>query len=316
MTWSTADIPDLTGRRALVTGATSGLGYETALELLRHGADVLIAARNSQKASEVSARLRQKSGKKPTVVELDLADLTSVEKAADQVVKTYDKLDLLVNNAGVMAPPYRQTADGFELQLGTNHLGHFALTGRLLPLLLKAPSSRVVTVSSFMHKTARGLQEADLRQPEQGYSKWVAYGKSKLANVLFMLELDRRARAAGTNLLSAGAHPGYAATHLQAAGPELAGRAFQARAWAGFTKLVAQSAAAGAWPSLYAATNPDVRPGSYYGPGFFEFRGKPALVLPTRTAQDPALTEQQDAAQGGGELSPWRAGCARHARGT
>ena len=126
MTWSTADIPDLTGRRALVTGATSGLGYETALELLRHGADVLVAARNPAKAARASTDLAQASGREPTVVELDLADLTSVEKAADQVSKSYDKLDLLVNNAGVMAPPYRQTADGFELQIGTNHLGHFA----------------------------------------------------------------------------------------------------------------------------------------------------------------------------------------------
>ncbi len=292
MTWSTADIPDLTGRRALVTGATSGLGYETALELLRHGADVLIAARNPEKAGQVSADLTQASGRKPTVVELDLADLTSVEKAADHVIKTCDKLDLLVNNAGVMATPYRQTADGFELQLGTNHLGHFALTGRLLPLLLKAPSSRVVTVSSFMHKTASGIHAADFRQPQQGYSKWVAYGKSKLANVLFMLELDRRARAAGVNLLSAGAHPGYASTHLQAAGPELAGRALEARVSAGITKLVAQSAAAGAWPSLYAATAPDVRPGGYFGPRFFGYRGAPTTASLNRTAQDPALAER------------------------
>ncbi|MEV0284975.1 oxidoreductase [Kribbella sp. NPDC050820] len=292
MTWSTADIPDLTGRRALVTGATSGLGYETALELLRHGAEVLIAARNPEKAARSAADLKQASGREPIVVELDLADLTSVEKAADQVAKTYDKLDLLVNNAGVMATPYRQTADGFELQIGTNHLGHFALTGRLLPLLLKAPSSRVVTVSSFMHKTVRAIHEADFRRPEQGYSKWVAYGKSKLANVLFMLELDRRVRAAGTNLLSAGAHPGYASTHLQTHGPKLAGRSFEARIWTGINKLVAQPAAAGAWPSLYAATNPDLRPGSYVGPGFLEYRGKPAIVLPTRTAQDPALAER------------------------
>ena len=292
MTWSTADISDLTGRRALVTGATSGLGYETALELLRHGADVLIAARNPEKAARVAQDLTRASGREPTVVELDLADLTSVEKAADQVVKSYDKLDLLVNNAGVMATPYRQTVDGFELQLGTNHLGHFALTGRLLPLLLKAPSSRVVTVSSFMHMTARGIDAIDFRRPEQGYSKWVAYGKSKLANVLFMLELDRRARATGVNLLSAGAHPGYAATHLQAAGPELAGRAFEVRMWAGINKLVAQSAAAGAWPSLYAATTPDVRPGGYYGPRFLGFRGAPTTALLSRTARDPALAER------------------------
>ncbi|WP_460664123.1 oxidoreductase [Kribbella swartbergensis] len=292
MTWSTADIPELTGRRALVTGATSGIGYQTALELLRHGADVLVAARNPEKAAQAAETLRQASGREPDVVELDLADLTSVEKAADQVAKSYDKLDLLVNNAGVMATPYRQTADGFELQLGTNHLGHFALTGRLLPSLLKAPAPRVVTVSSFMHKTVRGIAESDFRRPGQAYSKWIAYGKSKLANVLFMLELDRRARAAGSKLLSAGAHPGYAATHLQAAGPELAGRALQARMWGAVTKLVAQSAAAGAWPTLYAATDADVRPGGFYGPGFFEYRGAPAAVLPSRTAQDPALAER------------------------
>jgi NAD(P)-dependent dehydrogenase (short-subunit alcohol dehydrogenase family) len=290
MTWSTADIPDLTGRRALVTGATSGLGYETALELLRHGADVLVAARNPEKAAQAAESLTQKAGRAPTVLELDLADLASVEQAANEVLKTYDKLDLLVNNAGVMAPPYRQTVDGFELQLGTNHLGHFALTGRLLPLLLKG--SRVVTVSSFMHKAVRGIDERDLRQPAAGYRKWELYGKSKLANLLFMLELDRRARAAGADLLSVGAHPGYAATHLQAAGPELAGRPRQAQWWAAATRLVAQSAAAGAWPSLYAATYPDLRPGSFVGPSFFEYRGTPKVVLPTRTAQDPELAER------------------------
>lgn len=287
MTWSTADIPDLTGRLALVTGATSGLGYETALELLRHGADVLVAARNPEKAAQAAETLTQKAGRAPTVLELDLADLASVQRAAEEVVKSYDKLDLLINNAGVMAPPYRQTLDGFELQLGTNHLGHFALTGRLLPLLVKG--SRVVTVSSFMHKSVRGISEDDLRRPAGSYRKWEAYGKSKLANLLFMLELDRRARAAGAELLSVGAHPGYASTHLQAAGPELAGRARQAQLWAAATRLVAQSAAAGAWPSLYAATYPDLRPGSFVGPSFFEYRGTPKVVLPTRTAQDPEL---------------------------
>ena len=290
MTWSTADIPDLTGRLALVTGATSGLGYETALELLRHGADVLVAARNPDKAAQAAETLTQKAGRAPTVLELDLADLASVQRAAEEVVKSYDRLDLLINNAGVMAPPYRQTLDGFELQLGTNHLGHFALTGRLLPLLLKG--SRVVTVSSFMHKTVRGISEDDLRRPAGSYRKWEAYGKSKLANLLFMLELDRRVRAAGVDLLSVGAHPGYASTHLQAAGPELAGRALQARLWGAATRAVAQSAAAGAWPSLYAATYPDLRPGSFVGPSFFEYRGTPKVVLPTRTAQDPELGER------------------------
>jgi len=292
MTWSTADIPDLTGRRALVTGATSGLGYETALELLRHGAEVLVAGRNPAKAAQAAKDLTRASGREPTVVELDLADLTSVEQAADELGKTYDQLDLLVNNAGVMATPYRQTVDGFELQVGTNHLGHFALTGRLLELLLKAPAPRVVTVSSFMHKTVRGIGPEDLRCPAGGYRKWDAYGRSKLANLLFMLELDRRVRAAGVDLLSAGAHPGYASTHLQAAGPELAGQEFMAKLMGIGNRLFAQSAAAGAWPSLYAATNPDLRPGSYVGPGFFEYRGAPKLVLPTRTAQDPELAER------------------------
>ncbi|MGW7682763.1 oxidoreductase [Kribbella sp. NPDC054772] len=292
MTWSTADIPDLTGRRALVTGATSGLGYETALELLRRGADVLVAARNPEKAAQAAERLTNTAGRAPTVLELDLADLASVARAADEVVKTSDRLDLLINNAGVMASPYRQTIDGFELQLGTNHLGHFALTGRLMPLLLKTPASRVVTVSSFMHKTVRGISQDDLRRPAGSYRKWESYGKSKLANLLFMLELDRRLRAAGADVLSVGAHPGYASTHLQAAGPELAGRVFQAQVMATATRLVAQSAAAGAWPSLYAATYPDLRPGSFVGPSFFEYRGTPKVVLPTRTAQDPELAKR------------------------
>ncbi|HEY3562763.1 MAG TPA: oxidoreductase [Kribbella sp.] len=292
MTWSTADIPDLTGRRALVTGATSGIGYETALQLLKHGADVIVAARNPEKAAQAAETLSQKGGRAPTVLALDLADLASVQRAADEVLTQYDGLDLLINNAGVMAPPYRQTVDGFELQLGTNHLGHFALTGRLLPLLLKTPASRVVTVSSFMHKGVRGIGQDDIRRPANSYRKWEAYSRSKLANLLFMLELDRRLRAAGAGVLSVGAHPGYASTHLQAAGPELAGRPLQANLWRAATRLVAQSAAAGAWPSLYAATYADLRPGSFVGPGFFEYRGTPKLVLPTRTAQDPELAQR------------------------
>ncbi|GAB3928440.1 SDR family NAD(P)-dependent oxidoreductase [Kribbella albertanoniae] len=284
MTWSTADIPDLTGRRALVTGATSGLGYETAKALLEHGAEVLVAARNPEKTADAVERLQQATGKQPVSVELDLADLSSVERAATHVANSYDSLDILVNNAGVMATPFRQTIDGFELQIGTNHLGHFALTGRLMPLL---KGGRVVTVSSFMHKSARGIAEADLRQQASGYSKWPQYSKSKLANVLFMLELGRRVPA----VLSVGAHPGYASTHLQAAGPELAGAKLTAKLWSG-ANLFAQSAAAGAQPSLYAATQPELQPGTYVGPSFFEFRGAPKLVHPTRTAQDPELAQR------------------------
>ncbi|TDU87341.1 NADP-dependent 3-hydroxy acid dehydrogenase YdfG [Kribbella voronezhensis] len=288
MSWSTADIPDLTGRRALVTGATSGLGYETALELLRHGAEVILAARNPEKSARAAASLKATTGHTPEVLELDLSDLTSVAKAAAQLT---EPLDLLVNNAGVMAPPYRQTVDGFELQFGTNHLGHFALTARLLPLLMRADRPRVVTVSSFMHKTVRGISQDDFRAANS-YRKWDSYSKSKFANLLFMLELDRRARAAGSNLLSAGAHPGYASTNLQTAGAGLDGVTLESRLLGLGTRLVAQSAAAGAMPTLYAATLPGLPPGSYVGPSFLEYRGAPKIVRPTRTAQDPELARR------------------------
>jgi len=289
MSWSTAQIPDLTGRRAVVTGATSGLGYETALELLRHGAEVILAARNPEKSARAATELAVASNRdQPEVLELDLSDLSSVEKAASQLT---GPVDLLVNNAGVMAPPYRRTADGFELQVGTNHLGHFAFTARVLPCLLAAEQPRVVTVSSFVHKSARGIGQADFKA-ENSYRKWDAYGKSKLANLLFMLALDRRARAAGSTLISVGAHPGYAQTHLQTTGPQLGGVNLESRIISLGTKLVAQSAAAGALPSLYAATWSDVRPGSYIGPNFFELRGAPKVVLPSRTAQDPELAKR------------------------
>jgi NAD(P)-dependent dehydrogenase (short-subunit alcohol dehydrogenase family) len=292
MSWSTADIPDLTGRRALVTGATSGLGYHTALELLRHGAEVIVASRNPEKSARAAAGLAGESGRDTLeIVDLDLSDLASVRAAAERVMRTHDRLDVLVNNAGVMATPYRETVDGFELQIGTNHLGHFALTAVLMPLLEQAQQPRVVTVSSSMHRMARSIDVADFRAAN-GYRKWGAYGKSKLANLLFMLELDRRARASGSQLLSAAAHPGYAATNLQTSGPQLGGVNLQTRSMHLLTKLVAQPAAAGAWPSLYAATQPGLRPGSYVGPGFFEYRGVPRVVQPSRTAQDPELAER------------------------
>jgi NAD(P)-dependent dehydrogenase (short-subunit alcohol dehydrogenase family) len=275
-----------------VTGANSGLGLAIARELARRGALVVLACRNMEKGRAAHAEVAAvASGPEPELEELDLASLSSVRSFAERFKAKHDGLDLLVNNAGVMAPPYLTTAQGYELQLGTNHLGHFALTARLMPVLRKAAEPRVVTVSSFMHKTVRGIDRADFRA-EHGYRKWDSYSKSKLANLLFLLELDRRARTAGSNLLSLGSHPGYAATHLQTAGAELGGNSLQAQVVGGFTKLVAQAAAAGAWPSLYAATSPDVRPGAYYGPGFLEWRGAPKQVLPSRTAQDPELAQR------------------------
>ena len=283
MAWTPKDLGDLTGKRALVTGATSGLGRHTARELLAHGAEVVLGVRDTARGAGTADRLAAATGRTaPVVLELDLADLASVRAAAETARADYDRIDILVNNAGVMATPQRSTADGFELQVGTNHLGHFALTGLLLPLLSQA---RVVTVSSFMHRSVRAIGRTDLR-PSATYEKWDAYGKSKLANLLFMRELDRRAKAAGLGLVSVGAHPGYAATELQNSGPRLGGVGIEQRVLSLSTRLVAQSAAKGAWPSLYAATEPGLTGGEYAGPRFFDYRGAPRLTGMTRSARD------------------------------
>jgi NAD(P)-dependent dehydrogenase (short-subunit alcohol dehydrogenase family) len=285
MSWHPDDISDLTGTRALVTGTTSGLGYQTALELHRHGAVVVLAARNTDRAEQVADELAGLTGRdRPDVLELDLADLASVRSAAARAVASYDGLDLLVNNAGVMAAPERRTADGFELQVGTNHLGHFALTGLLLPLLTRSAAPRVVTVTSVMHRLARRVGLGDLRGAGR-YGKWDAYSKSKLANLLFTQELDRRARAAGLPLLSTGAHPGYAATHLQTSGARLGTVRADTKALAVITKVVAQPASSGAWPSLYAATAPGLPGGAFVGSAFVGW-GAPRLERPSRAARD------------------------------
>jgi NAD(P)-dependent dehydrogenase (short-subunit alcohol dehydrogenase family) len=281
MTWRPDGIGDLTGTRALVTGANSGLGFETALELSRHGADVVLAVRDRGKAAKAAERMPGD----PDILELDLADLASVRNAAERALSAYERIDLLINNAGVMATPERRTRDGFELQIGTNHLGHFALTGLLMPLLENA---RVVTVSSFMHKTVRRVRLGDLRGAGV-YRKWAVYGKSKLANLLFMYELDRRAKAKGISLVSVGAHPGYAVTHLQTSGPRLGGNGLEQRVLSGFTRLVGQPAAVGAWPILYAATRPDATGGEYHGPGALGLWGGPGTASTTRAARDPEL---------------------------
>jgi NAD(P)-dependent dehydrogenase (short-subunit alcohol dehydrogenase family) len=208
-----------------------------------------------------------------------------VHQAAKQVLKTTDTLDILVNNAGVMATPQRRTVDGFELQLGTNHLGHFALTGLLMPALSNA---RVVTVSSQMHRVAPRAPLGDPRG-KRHYSKWLAYGESKLANLLFMRELDRRARAAGLALTSVAAHPGYSATQLQTSGPQLAGTSLTARVMAAATPLLGQPPAMGALPSLYAASYPRLPGGTYVGPSrVMQMRGAPQVVGMSRAARDDA----------------------------
>ncbi len=279
--WTAADIPDQQGRTIVVTGATSGLGLESATALARAGARVLMAARNAEKAERVRAEVAAAaSGPMPEVVTLDLADLGSVRAAAAEIAERAPRLDVLMNNAGVMALPKATTADGFEVQIGTNHLGPFALTGLLLPVLLAADGGRVVTTSSGAHKAGR-IRWDDL-QGERRHQRWLAYSQSKLANLLFAYELDRRARSAKTALASVAAHPGYASTHLQAAGAELSGSRIGVRMWDAVNRVAAQPAAVGALPQLYAATMADVRGGEYFGPaGLFEMRGAPIRVEST-----------------------------------
>ncbi len=279
--WTTDDIPAQHGRTAVVTGATSGLGRVTARELARAGARVVLGVRDTDRGEAVAREIRSAArGDAHVEVErLDLADLGSVRAFADAVGERHDGLDLLVNNAGVMALPHRRTADGFEMQLGTNHLGHFALTGLLLARLLEAEAPRVVTVSSGAHRI--GKMNFDDLHSERRYWRWGAYGQSKLANLLFMRELGRRAAEAGTHLVSVAAHPGYAATDLQTTGKRIDDLIMSVS-----NKVIAQSDAMGALPLLCAATA-DLESGAYVGPdGIGEQRGHPTLVGMTGRARD------------------------------
>jgi NAD(P)-dependent dehydrogenase (short-subunit alcohol dehydrogenase family) len=268
--WTAADLPRQDGRTFVVTGANSGIGAVTARELARAGARVVLACRSVAKAEAAKARM---SGD-VEVRALDLADLGSVRSFVDGLD---GPVDVLVNNAGVMAVPYRLTADGFEMQLGTNHLGHYALTGLLLPRI----TDRVVTVSSVMHRTGK-MDFADLMW-ERRYSRWPAYGRSKLANLLFTLELQRRLAAADSPVRALAAHPGYAATELQSHTESV-----QDRVLGLLNRVIAQSADGGALPTLYAATQ-DLPGGAYIGPdGPGEMRGSPRPVGMSRAAQDAA----------------------------
>jgi NAD(P)-dependent dehydrogenase (short-subunit alcohol dehydrogenase family) len=281
--WTAADIPSQNGKRVVVTGANSGLGLATARELARAGAKVVAAVRNVSKGDEAVAEIvAALPDASIEVSKLDLGDLASVRQFGDRLGAEQDRLDVLVNNAGVMAPPRRTTVEGFESQFGTNHLGHFALTGLLLGQLLNAPAPRVVTVSSPAHRM--GTIKFDDLQGERSYNNWLAYGQSKLANLMFAFELNRRAVQAGAGLKSYAAHPGYAATNLQFAGPA---RFYERAAMVLGNRVFAQSAEMGALPTLYAATVPDVPGGSFVGPdGFMEQRGHPHLVTAAGKAYD------------------------------
>jgi NAD(P)-dependent dehydrogenase (short-subunit alcohol dehydrogenase family) len=285
--WTADDLPALSGRTAVVTGANSGIGWHTAAELGRHGASVTLACRNTDLAEQAAARMREAGAIDVRVEALDLSSLASVKEFAD---RWSGPLDLLVNNAGVMTPPrYRQTADGFELQFGTNHLGHYALTGRLLPALLEAPAPRVVAVASIAH--FRGKADVLDGNPRERYRPEPAYANSKLANVLFALELQRRAAAHGTALTSTAAHPGVSATNLVTSTQGMGAIPGVRLLAPPVLRLLFQSAAAGAMPSLYAAT--EAEPGSYSGPqSLRETRGRvgPARLNPL--ARDERLAGQ------------------------
>ena len=315
--WAAADMVGQHGRTVLVTGANSGIGFHQALELARHGACVLLASRDPGRGRAArTAIVAELPAASVELVQLDLADLDSVARLASQLLGRAGGLDLLINNAGVMAVPRRRTtAQGFELQFGTNHLGHFALTVCLLPALLRRPGSRVVTVSSLVHRL--GSIRLDDLQNEHGYGRWRAYSQSKLANALFTVELDRRLRAAGAGTISVGAHPGYSRTGLLSSGPRLGGGGISALVLGMGTRLAGQPAARGALPVLRAATDPQARGGDYYGPGGpGELAGSPRKVRYASKAHDEQLAGRlwQASEALTGVTFPGPAGCAGRVR--
>jgi len=290
--WTQKDIPDLNGKVVVVTGGNSGIGYEAGLALAGKNAHVILAVRGIEKGEEAAHKIRkQYPHSQVTVAALNLADLKSVRSFVETFMTQHDRLDILINNAGVMALPYRRTVDGFEMQFGTNHLGHFALTGLLLPALKMAANARVVTVSSFVHVS--GNIHFDDLQWEKKYDRWGAYAQSKLANLLFAYELQRRLAAADRDVISVGCHPGYASTNLQAAGPQMEGSMLSLWMAQVGNLLFAQSQRMGALPTLFAAVAPQVNGCDYIGPtGMGGTRGYPDKVKSNHKSYDEALAKR------------------------
>ncbi|MDP2308415.1 MAG: oxidoreductase [Pseudomonadota bacterium] len=288
MAWTLDNLPDLSDRTLVITGANSGLGWETTRMLAVRGARVVMACRNQEKAREAMGRIQALL---PTarleLATLDLGSLRSIRACAKDLKARFPAIDVLVNNAGIMAIPRALTEDGFEVQIGTNHLGHFALTGLLFDALQRGRAPRVVNVSSLVH--TMGTLRFDDLMGERSYQKWMAYAQSKLANLLFTYELQRRLEARGVGMVSAAAHPGYSSTNLAAVGPQQEKSAFGAAFMSMGDTMFAQSAERGALPSLYAAAAPDVASGDYYGPdGLFEVWGRgPKKVSGNAASRDP-----------------------------
>ena len=277
--WTTTNIPDLSGKLALITGANSGLGYETSLALAAKNAEVIMACRNLEKGKTALEQIKTEApNAKLVLMQLDLGSLAAVRRFAEEVHAKYDHLDLLINNAGIMAPPYSKTEDGFETQIGVNHLAHFALTALLLDLVLAAENSRIVNVSSQAHTMGK-INFGDLNS-EKSYNAWRAYGQSKIANLYFTYELQRKLEAADKAILSVAAHPGYAATNLQSTSSFFT--------WA--NNFFAQSAAMGALPTLYAALSPDVVGSDFIGPhALGGWRGYPIKTKSNQLSYDEAI---------------------------
>jgi NAD(P)-dependent dehydrogenase (short-subunit alcohol dehydrogenase family) len=289
--WTAEEIPSQAGKVALVTGANSGIGYQAALELAGHGAHVLLGCRNAAKGQAALERLqRDVPGARAEVVSLDVASLASVRAFATDFARRGVALDLLINNAGVMGLPKRErTVDGFERQFGTNHLGHFALTGLLIPQLLAAAAPRVVTVASLAHRNAK--IDFDNLQSEKSYKPMAAYGVTKLANILFANELERRAETVRSKLVSMPVHPGVSVTNIFENGPGNGG--LKAILFKVLSSVIMQSDAAGALPTLYAATSPEAKGGEYIGPdGFMEMKGSPTVVQPKPQGKDEAVAKR------------------------
>jgi NAD(P)-dependent dehydrogenase (short-subunit alcohol dehydrogenase family) len=288
MKWTAEQVPDQSGRTAIVTGSNTGLGYETARVLAAHGAQVVLAVRDVEKGNAAAAKIVGLAPRSDVKVQrLDLGSLHSVRTAAEELKTAYPRIDLLINNAGVMYSPKQTTEDGFELQFGTNHLGHFVLTGLLLENLLPVPESRVVVVGSIAHNIQAGIHFEDL-QWEHSYNRVAAYGQAKLANLMFSYELQRRLATAGAPTIAVAAHPGVSNTELMrhVPGSTLPGVSQLA-------SLVTNSPAMGALATLRAATDPAVQGGQYYGPdGFRELRGHPVLVQSTKQSHDVAVQEK------------------------
>jgi NAD(P)-dependent dehydrogenase (short-subunit alcohol dehydrogenase family) len=291
--WTAADVPDQSGRVAVVTGASGGLGLETARVLAARGATVVLACRDTEKAGRAAGQIQAETNRASVrVVRLDLASLASVRRAAEEIRDTCARLDLLINNAGVMAVPYSRTEDGFELTLATNHLGPFALTGLLLGRLLDTPGSRVVTVSSIGHRMGAGAMRFEDLQFERDYQPWPAYYQSKLANLLFSYELQSRLAAAGAGTIALAAHPGNARTELWRHTPRLT-RTLYRPGLSTLTFWFAQSAPAGALATLRAATDPAARGGEYYGPpGRLQYAGHPVRVESSARSHDAAAARR------------------------